>query len=132
MKDRHAISGGEGQSRCGTGESCAHAASGTRRPPRIFIKFIEPYSRTHASICTGSGMIEKGLATEVERFPEGGILLSPYATHPIDAADERFAQNGICLIDGPWECLEAQARIERIVTGPDGAAEGTRPLDAGA
>ena len=26
----------------------------------------------------------------------------------------------------------AQARIERIVAGPDGAPEGTRPLDAGA
>lgn len=113
MKDFYAISSGEDQTRIGPGESRVHAAGGTPRPPRIFIKFIEPYSRTLASICTGSSMIEKGLAIEVAQFPEGSILLSPYATHSIDVSDERFAQNGICLIDGPWECLEAQAQIER-------------------
>ena len=51
---------------------------------------------------------------------------------PLDESIALYGQGEALRLRCQARLDAAQARIERIVAGPDGSAEGTRPLDAGA
>ncbi len=79
----------------------------------VYIRFLAPYQRTDPSLCTGSMMIERGLAAETNEFPPGSLLLSPCSQAVLSRADAEAAGKGLCLIDGPWQALSRVTEQER-------------------
>jgi ribosome biogenesis protein Tsr3 len=93
------------------GQERANGVGTAKRLP-VFVRFVAPYARTSPDLCTGSLLIERGLAQESAALPRGGVLLTPCAAEVLSPADAAAARQGVCLIDGPWECLAGEADRE--------------------
>lgn len=86
---------------------------------------VSPMNNTTADISTMSFEDALRALEDVVRRLESGEV-------PLDDSIALYERGEALRLRCQARLDAAQARIERIVTGPDGAAEGTRPLDAGA
>jgi pre-rRNA-processing protein TSR3 len=88
------------------------SSGSTRSPPSRPIRLgVVVVGDDHARLCTGRRLVRLGLAREVGRSSarsDGPIVLDPYATVPLSAADRPRAEaDGLVAVDCSWNRLAA-------------------------
>ena len=96
-----------------------------RRPIRLGIVLV---GDDHARACTGRRLLRLGLATPVPAAGAGGVLLDPYSSQLLSAADRgRAERGGVVALDCSWNRLSAE-RSRRFGPSPAATNRGHRRL----
>lgn len=79
-----------------------------KKEVQILVNFYWPYEETDPRRCTGSALIESGLARKIGKFPSDGIILYHEAQEILKPTDLVLLEDPtIIAIDIPWTSLNS-------------------------
>ena len=85
-----------------------------RRTRRPIDRYVLVLGDDHPKACTGRRLLRQGLATSLSarHLGHGGLVLDPFATHPLSGNDRSVAERGgLAAIDCSWNRLSERGRF---------------------